>query len=56
MRFSGASGGLSNESNMGELGLTECVSTNQRQTGAGRCTGFSLTLTLSPLLLLLGAQ
>lgn len=47
MRFSGACGGLPNESSMGELGLTECVSTNQRQTGAGRCTESSLTLAFS---------
>ena len=49
--------GLSNEPNMGELGLTERVSTNQRQTGAGRCTGSSLKLSFfpPPPLLLLGA-
>lgn len=49
LRFSCACGGLPNESNMAELGLNvECVSTNQRETGAGRCTLCSSTLTFSP--------
>ena len=38
--------------NMGEL-VNECLSINQRQTGAGRWTSFSLTLTCVPHLLLL---
>lgn len=44
VRLSRADEGLSNESNAGELELTEFVSTNQRQTGEGRCKGSSLTL------------